>query len=72
MFNGRRGDKSISESFVVLDMKRNLLKFTYYWAEVGYPDPGNSVSQTYHKCVWILELVTKVHPKVRNHGEGPY
>ena len=21
---------------------------------------------------WTLELETKVHPKVRNHGEGPY
>ena len=21
---------------------------------------------------WLLELETMVHPKVRNHGEGPY
>ena len=21
---------------------------------------------------WLLELETKVHPKIRNHGEGPY
>ena len=21
---------------------------------------------------WVLELETKVHSKVRNHGEGPY
>ena len=21
---------------------------------------------------WLLELEAKVHPKVRNHGEGPY
>ena len=21
---------------------------------------------------WTLELETKVHPKIRNHGEGPY
>ena len=23
-------------------------------------------------CECLLELETKVHPKIRNHGEGPY
>ena len=24
------------------------------------------------ECMYPLELETKVHPEVRNHGEGPY
>ena len=34
---------------------------TFYWAEVADTEKK-----------WPLELQTKVHPKVRNHGEGPY
>ena len=33
------------------------------------PLPGLSTITIY---MYILELQTKVHPKIRNHGEGPY
>ena len=29
-------------------------------------------SQVLENCTLVLELEMKVHPKVRNHGEGPY
>ena len=32
-------------------------------------DSGAAVVATGY---WLLELEAKVHPKVRNHGEGPY
>ena len=28
--------------------------------------------ETFLKADPVVELETKVHPKVRNHGEGPY
>ena len=50
------------------------------WAEPGagwYPDlvhgfiiPGGWDGGG--EEVMLLELETKVHPKIRNHGEGPY
>ena len=33
------------------------------------PLPGLSTITIY---MYIIELQTKVHPKIRNHGEGPY
>ena len=42
---------------------------------VGSGSRGSSVlhlTLQYWHCALILELETKVHPKVRNHGEGPY
>ena len=47
------------------------------------PPPGGEALHHSHLTIWILkatnlslqlalELETKVHPKFRNHGEGPY
>ena len=35
-------------------------------------EPVGQLEQPLHTMVHLLELETKVHPKVRNHGEGPY
>ena len=39
-------------------------------SRVTCPSPAEVVSPGLH--TWGIELETKVHPKVRNHGEGPY
>ena len=31
-----------------------------------------AVTDSRHPVTCLVELETKVHPKVRNHGEGPY
>ena len=33
---------------------------------------GTGPGCTPHPHTWALQLGTKVQPKVRNHGEGPY
>ena len=39
--------------------------------EIGGGKMGSS-SQCYGNTRTSIELETKVHPKIRNHGEGPY
>ena len=43
-------------------------------ARVGRGQPWQHYSQAATAGGWSysLQLETKVHPKVRNHGEGPY
>ena len=38
----------------------------------SYQDYWRGPQQSLAALAWVLELETKVHPKVRNHGEGPY
>ena len=44
------------------------------WRHSGrqHKHPGPALHCLSAQCGSLLELETKVHPKVRNHGEGPY
>ena len=51
-------------------MKRNLLKFTYYWVEVGYPDRARKQCQSdlsqmgldirYHKLRLRISRISRI------------
>ena len=50
----------------------SLEDYIYSLETAAMPGPGDRTPNTHLQSGMLLELKTKVHPKVRNHGEGPY